>query len=127
MLLNKQVIQCIKDSAEHHRDYNASKGTDEYSLLDQLYNLCNNVPARFNIKIEHYELVPETKDITINLIMKEILCLLDCEEEEAIDYENALWDYLRKGYNFNPEEHDLLKHTTEEAFSFAFTYLKIAL
>lgn len=122
MILNKSTIQCIKEMAEHYQDQICTH--DESLQLEQLYDLCNDIPIRFHIEIKRIDKIPETNDIIVNYIVKELLVFLENDKQE-IDLENALWDYLKVKYKFDAEEHYLLKHTTEEALEYAFKYINI--
>jgi len=141
MYLSKQTIRCIADTAKHYKDNQELTPESSAVLhceLDTLYNLCHDVPIRFTIKIERVEKVPETNDIVLNLLVKEVLYCLENEDDEhmphthdgseyRIDLENATWEYLANKYKFDPEDHHLLKHTTEEALSYTFHHLGIEL
>ena len=113
MMLSKELIDDIRSLAEHYleQDDNIEQYRD---LRDLIYSkrVCEG------IEIRKVSIVPKTIDYIINTMAERII-LMEANEEDTCDAENAVWDYLNRVYNFDPEDHDLLKHTFTEALTYA--------
>jgi len=129
MKLSRKTIQSIAEMAEHYLDNMDTHDPSEENELIQLQKLCNEIPVTFAIEIERVEIVPQTTDIILNHVVKKLLIMLEADDdlgsEVYINLENAIWQYLRDTYGFDSEEYHLLKHTTEEALSYAFNHIGI--
>ena len=124
MKLNITTIRCIEDMAEHFKQQ--MEEPENIRQLEELERMCKDIPTRFTIEIKRVELVPETTDLILNYLVKEVLILLEADDGSDVELSTAIWQYLYTCYGFDPECHYILKYTTEEAFTYAFNELGIA-
>ena len=124
MKLNITTIRCIEDMAEHFKQQ--MEEPENIRQLEELERMCKDIPTRFTIEIKRVELVPETTDLILNYLVKEVIILLEADDGSDVELSNAIWQYLEDVYKFVLEEHELSRHLTEEAFTYAFNHLGIA-
>ena len=119
MKLSRETIRDIMNMAEHYLD--DTDDTDRAHELSSLVKLLENLPRRFAIEIKRVELVPETADLILNVLIKHVMELIDTPDG-AVNEENAVWEYMKLKYGYDIEEDDddyYLKATFEEAISYA--------
>lgn len=122
MRISNMTREYIKDLLEVRAETTLCKEHAQECI--KLANILD-IPKRFAIEIKRIELVPDTRDIIVNIMVKHILDLYDAGEDPQNE-ENALWVYLNHRYNFDTDEHDyLLKATFEEAIYYAVQHIDL--
>lgn len=129
MKLSRQLLKDIEIMTELYLDCdeNQKHHPELYREYQAVNLIVTNVPQRFEVTIARKELIPDTTDIILNGAIRTLLHMLETDYDSAETHEqaNAIWEYLYKVYSFNHEDHNLLKHTTEEALSFAIHHINI--
>lgn len=131
LVLRRQTLETLNDLISTALEISNERNETLVTQLTSLNEMLNKAlfSFRFSVSVTPVEIVPETTDLILNYIVKELLVLLDEEDvvgsKRYIELENAIWQYLNDVHNFDPEQHHLLNHTTEEALTYAFNHIGI--
>ena len=124
MKLSNYTITAIKHTIAHELEVIEGDMALEHELTELLM-LCSDIPFRFAIEIKRTELVPDTTNTIVNIMASHIIDLYE-RDEDTVEAENAIWEYLKETYLFDTEDHNLLKATFEEALTYAIDHIGIS-
>lgn len=115
--LSKQLQTDLFHSCCYFIDNQDRRLSQDY---EELRDITKNDSNRFKVTVSLEERIPYCKDIIINILVKHILEIVDCNEDDTEEM-NAFYDYVtgvyaRPGW-FDGDAY-LLKATTVEALEY---------
>lgn len=118
--LSSNLTRDICDMCDHYIDDTDGSLTQDY---EELRDMCTH-DQRFRMTVTLEERVPQCSDIIVNIVVKHIMEIVDCNEDDT-DEMNALYKYLDTVWDFESCDHQyyLLKATTIEALEYCVTWL----
>lgn len=127
IILSLETAKDLFSMVDNYREINEFPNEHNKQQLNKLYcALAHAIDLpRISIRIQTVELVPLSTDLMLNYTIDQLLALLEADDSSADELINAVWEYLLQVHHFDCEQHDLLKHTTEEALTFAIDFLEI--
>jgi hypothetical protein len=119
--LSKNLTRDIHDTCQHYID-----NTDK--LLSQDYEELRDMTHgndRFKLTVTLEERIPHCQDLVVNMMVKYILEVVDCNEDDTEEM-NAFYDYVTWKYaqvGFFDGDAFLLKATTTEALEYVVNWI----
>ncbi len=119
--LSRNLTSDIHNMCQHFISNRESN--DAYTISQDYEELrdMTHYNDRFKLTVILEDVVPESKDLILNLLVKEILCMVDDDEDDT-DMMNAFYQYLSNTYTWDGEQDPhssyLLKAVTVEALEY---------
>lgn len=116
--LSRNLTICINTMVDHHIANSIGQLSQDWEELRDM----THINDRFKLTVTLEDIIPECNDIILNLIVKEILCMAD-DDENYIDMMNGFYQYLCNTYSWKSEQDHLLKATTIEILEYCIDWV----